>query len=194
MKKVLLLAVLLLALIVIDINFQQQQKSFGSQTPKIKPYYWFLLERKSNLEHLYFGLPGDKNKSQLVKTFNVKAGIPGEKPTPLPQLLGRKYWLIIDKLDSRDNPETAPYFLILDVPVTNEPPYGPYPYEECEKQCDWELPGWFGLHGTAGQPEKLSEQDPGSFGCVRHSDEDITYLYNLLEPKNNPVRYYIQDT
>lgn len=156
--------------------------------------YWFILYRQSQKEELYLGVPGVKDQSTLVKTFTVKTGRPGERPTPLPQLVGRDYWLITQKHAQPDNPETAPYFLTLDVPGIEEPPYGPVPYEECDgEQCDWILPGAFGLHGTAGNPEKLSEGDPGSSGCIRHSDSDITYLYNLLDPQKDEIRYYIED-
>lgn len=51
----------------------------------------------------------------------------------------------------------------------------------------------FGLHGTGGQPEKLSKDDPGSSGCIRHKDEDITYLYNLLDPQKEEIRYYVSE-
>lgn len=155
--------------------------------------YWFVLHRKSQTEQLYQGIPGDKGKSQLVKTFQVKTGRPGERPTPLPQLMGREYWIITEKHPEPDNPETAPYFITLDVPAPEDPPYGPTPYLECDGQCDWILPGDFGLHGIAGNPEKLSEDDPGSSGCIRHTDEDITYLYNILEPEKEEIRYYIED-
>ena len=156
--------------------------------------YWFILYRQSQKEELYLGVPGVKDQSTLVKTFTVKTGRPGERPTPLPQLVGRDYWLITQKHAQPDNPETAPYFLTLDVPGIEEPPYGPVPYEECKgEQCDWILPGAFGLHGTAGNPDKLSESDPGSSGCIRHSDSDITYLYHLLDPQKDEIRYYIED-
>lgn len=155
--------------------------------------YWMKLNRKSNLEYLYLGTPGDEDASLRVKTFNVKSGVFGKKPTPLPKLLGREYWLIVDKVDSSENPETAPYFLQLDVPVTEEWPYGPVPYMECSGQCDWELPGYFGLHGVNGDLEKLSDADLGSSGCVRHSDDDITFLYNFLDLEDGAVRYYIED-
>ena len=142
---------------------------------------------------MYYGEPGDKDKSQLVKVFNVKSGIPGERPTPLPNLLGQGYWLITAKFETPDNPETAPYFLTLNIPVTEEAPFGPQPYLECNGQCNWEIPGAFGLHGNNGDPEKLAESNPGSSGCVRHSYEDITYLYNLLNPEIEQLRYYIDD-
>lgn len=151
-----------------------------------------MLNRKSNIEKLYRGVPGNENASTLLKTFVVKTGIPGERPTPLPQLLGKEYWTLVKK-EVSDNPETAPYFLTLDVPTSDEEPYGPTPYLECNGQCNWITPGFFGLHGTAGHPEKLSSEDPGSSGCIRHRDEDITYLYNLLEPEKEGIRYYIQD-
>lgn len=155
--------------------------------------YWFELQRQSNIENLYKGIPGDKANSVHVKSFRVKTGIPGERPTPLPQLIGREYWVMTDKQEQADNPETAPYFLTLDVPVSEEFPYGPVPYEECNGQCNWMLPGPFGLHGTGANPLKLSDTDFGSSGCIRHSDEDITYLYNLLDPTTQEIRYYIVD-
>ncbi len=155
--------------------------------------YWMLLHRKSNIEFLYQGIPGDKNNSKLIKTFKVKTGIPGERPTPLPQLMGREYWIITQKVETKDSDETAPYFLILDIPVSENEPYGPEPYLECNGQCNWVLPGAFGLHGVAGEEDRLSENDLGSSGCIRHKDEDITFLYNLLDPENEEIRYYIED-
>lgn len=77
-----------------------------------KKSYWFLLYRTSNIEYLYLGEPGDKDNSVLVKTFQVKTGIPLERPTPLPQLVGREYWIITGKRESFENPETAPYFFV----------------------------------------------------------------------------------
>ena len=123
----------------------------------------------------------------------MKTGNPGERPTPLPQLLGRQYWLVNGKYETKDNPETAPYFLSLDIPVSEEEPFGPNAYPECEGGCNWILPGSFGLHGVAGNMEKLSADDPGSSGCIRHFDEDITYLYNLLDPQAEEIRYFIKD-
>lgn len=156
--------------------------------------FWFLLKRASNEEILYHGTPGNENQSTRVKTFTVKTGVPGKKPTPLPELVGREYWKIVDKFETHENPETAPYFLQLDVPVSENEPYGPEPYKECEKnQCNWELPGYFGLHGVAGDNTKLSNENEGSSGCIRHSDEDITYLYNTLPIGQEEIRYYIQD-
>lgn len=171
---------------------ENAQHVAGVQTQK--KIYWFLLERKSNIEKLYYGEPNNVENSELIKTFVVKTGIPGEKPTPLPQLVGRDYWQLIKKEEAFDNEETAPYFLTLDVPATADEPFGPSPYLECNgEQCNWELPGYFGLHGIAGNPEKLSEENEGSSGCIRHTDEDITYLYNLLDPETQEIRYYIQD-
>lgn len=156
--------------------------------------YWFVLHRKANKEELLRGVPGDRKKSVVVRAFQVKAGIPNERPTPLPKLLGKEYWLIVDEEDQKENPETAPYFLTLNIPAPTDEPYGPMPYNECNgQQCHWVLPGAFGLHGTAGNPERLSKDDPGSSGCIRHKDEDITYLYNLLDPKKEEIRYYIED-
>lgn len=165
--------------------------SAEDNTPK--EIYWFELHRKSQREYLYYGLPNDKENSTLIREFRVKTGIPGERPTPLPQLVGREYWNVIAKTPVKENPETAPYFLTLDVPAPSIPPYGPEPYNECNGQCDWITFGEFGLHGINGNPEKLSAEDPGSSGCVRHSDEDITYLFNLLQPDTEEIRYYIQD-
>lgn len=161
--------------------------------PENKNNYWLLLNRKSNIEFLYKGVPGDSKNSELIRTFNVKTGIPGERPTPLPKLLGKNYWVITSKQESKENPETAPYFLKLNIPVAEEEPFGPEPYEECAGQCNWELPGDFGLHGVNGDVSKLSEENPGSSGCVRHKDEDIAYLYNILNPQKEEIRYYIED-
>ncbi|MBP7832793.1 MAG: peptidoglycan DD-metalloendopeptidase family protein, partial [Candidatus Levybacteria bacterium] len=140
--------------------------------------YWFLLHRQSNREELFRGVPGDTSQSTLIKTFNVKTGRPGERPTPLPQLAGEDYWVITSK-EVATTDETAPYFLTLNIPVL-EPYYGPIPYNECSgAQCDWILPGAFGLHGVNGDNSRLSSGNPGSSGCIRHTNEDITYLYNL---------------
>lgn len=165
--------------------------------------HWFLLHRKSSKEYLYLGRAGDKEKSRLIRSFTVKTGRPGERPTPLPQLLGKKYWLITKKQKS-GNPETAPYFIILNIPAPTSKPFGPEPYKECGKpastgsfgevkQCNWSLPGEFGLHGVNGNESRLSPEDPGSSGCIRHRDEDITYIYNLIDPEKKEVRYYIED-
>lgn len=187
-----ILLILLTGLISWQHFFMQSQHKVQSE--KTEEKYWFVLYRQSEKEELYLGIPGDKKSSELVRTFTVKTGRPGERPTPLPQLAGKEYWLITAKEYVPDNPETAPYFLTLNIPGIEEPPFGPVPYEECNgKQCDWILPGAFGLHGVAGNPEKLSESDTGSSGCIRHTDEDITYLYNLLDPTSEEIRYYIED-
>jgi hypothetical protein len=144
---------------------------------------------------------GDKGKSKLVKVFDVKPGIPNEAPTPLPKLLNRKYWKIIDREMRPDSPDVGPHFLTLDIPTSGEWPYGPTPYEECldpfdgtqGKQCDWILPGYFGLHGIGGDESRLALDNEGSLGCIRHRDEDITYLYKMLNPKESEIRYYIED-
>lgn len=160
--------------------------------------YWFVLLRKSNIEHLYRGVPGDKNRSTLIKTFIVKTGIPGERPTPLPQLMGKEYWLVTKKYVT-DDPETAPYFIELNISKGEVEPFGPMPYEECSgptssagRQCNWQIPGPFGLHGVNADISRLSIENPGSSGCIRHKDEDIIYLYNLLDPKEE-IRYYVED-
>ncbi len=153
--------------------------------------YWFLLLRKSEKEFLYHGEPGNELKSTVVSSFKVKTGVPGKRPTPLPQLLGRGYWVIVDSWET-DNPETAPYFIQLNVPVSEDFPFGPTPYLECDGQCNWEIPGAFGLHGVGGEDNRLSPENEGSSGCIRHSDRDITYLYSILKEKKD-VRYYIKD-
>lgn len=177
-------------------------KSISPKVVEQKPaLYWLKLARTSQIETLYKGIPGDVNNSQIVRVFQVKSGIVGKSPTPLPQIIGREYWKIIKKESSAENPDTAPYFLTLDVPSGAEWPYGPTPYTECRDpetgknmQCDWVQPGYFGLHGIAGNEDKLSEQNLGSFGCIRHKDEDITYLYNLLDPDKEEIRYYIDES
>ncbi len=191
----LIAGVLILVVTVLISHFLSSEKVESPKVLSVKTQadYWFLLHRKSNQEFLYQGVPGEKDKSKLIKTFKVKSGILGQKPTPLPELLGKKYWVIEEEFETPDNPETAPYFLKLDIPYSEEYPYGPTPYQECNGQCDWQLPGSFGLHGVGGISEKLSQEDSGSSGCVRHSDQDITYLYNLLDPKKEEIRYYIED-
>lgn len=195
MKRLLLIT--LFVILVITIVFFL--KPFQEKQPPLKDFpktYWLLLHRKSEREYLYQGVPGHAQKSLLVKTFHVKVGRPGERPTPLPHLVGRDYWIIIEK-HPEESPETAPYFLTLDIPAPSESPYGPIPYLECgavaNKQCDWVTPGSFGLHGINGNSEKLSPNDPGSSGCIRHRDADITYLYQLLDLEDSEVRYYIED-
>lgn len=185
--------VLLLLILLSLVYFQKIQKYAEVLSLQVEKSYWFILHRGSNKEYLYFGEPGKKENSALLKVFNVKTGIPGQRPTPLPKLLGKEFWLITGKHEVLDYPETAPYFLALNIPVTENPPFGPEPYLECEGQCNWELPGAFGLHGNNGDPEKLAVTNPGSSGCIRHSSEDITYLYNLLSPESSQVRYYIDD-
>lgn len=155
--------------------------------------FWFVLHRQSNKEELLHGILGDRGQSTIVREFIVKTGIPGERPTPLPQLLGREYWLLTKKSESFENPETSPYFLSLDIPVSEEAPFGPTPYAECQGQCNWQLPGEFGLHGVGGDDTKLAVENPGSSGCIRHTDADITYLYSLFDPTTQEIRYYIED-
>jgi hypothetical protein len=183
---------LLIIIFILFLILPGQQK-VGENLSLPKDSYWLLLHRKSEVEYLYKGKPGEKDKSELIRTFQVKSGVRGQKPTPLPKLLGREYWLITGKVETKDQPETAPYFLILDIPYSEEYPFGPTPYLECSGQCDWVLPGSFGLHGINGDPSRLSKDNPGSSGCVRHADEDITYLYNLLDPAKEKIRYYIED-
>lgn len=185
-----LLAIFIIGVMALFFPLPETEKSEIAGITTEKNEYWLVFYRKSNKEELYNGVPGDRGKSTLIKTFQVKGGVPGEKPTPLPQLLGKEYWTITEKIDASDNEETAPYFLALDVPISEDPPYGPTPYLECDGQCDWELPGMFGLHGVAGDPSRLSAENEGSSGCIRHSNEDIVYLHSLLEIG---TRYYIQD-
>lgn len=198
MDKILLL-IILLATLFLFAKVPTKESSYVLSS-KIEPSYWFILHRKSNIEYLYSGVPGRINESKSIKTFKVKTGVRNQTPTPLPQILGREYWLIIDKQKENENPETAPYFLTLDIPASENWPFGPTPYLECSgppngeaRQCNWNLPGYFGLHGTGGNAGKLSDEDPGSSGCIRHADRDITYLYNLLDPKNDKIKYYIYD-
>lgn len=193
MKKKLILLIILLIPVIGLFAFDSSKSSSQEKIVSPKKSHWLMLHRKSSQEFLYYGISGDVNNSKLVRKFQVKPGIAGQSPTPLPSLLGRDYWLIVKKEGSAENPETAPYFLTLDIPATGDFPYGPVPYEECDGQCDWILPGYFGLHGVNGQISKLSAEDLGSSGCVRHSDEDITYLFNLLDPEKEEVRYYIED-
>ncbi|MBI2031857.1 MAG: L,D-transpeptidase [Candidatus Levybacteria bacterium] len=188
--KLILILLLLTPVIFLLAILKENPKAQKNITPKKS--YWLILKRKSEKEFLYFGVSGDVNNSRLIRTFQVKVGTPSS-PTPLPKLLGRDYWRIIKKESSSDNPETAPYFLTLDIPTTDKWPYGPVPYPECNGECDWVLPGYFGLHGVNGNNSKLSKVDPGSAGCIRHSDSDITYLYNLLTPDIEEIRYYIED-
>lgn len=204
MKIRILSAFIFLILLVVIVRVQQiaisnvPKEVLSAQTVES---HWFLLHRKSNREELFIGIPGNKSKSKQLKTFRVKTGIPGERPTPLPQLVGREYWVITEKHEERENPETAPYFLTLDVPSPTDAPFGPVPYEECtgsasagpDGQCSWVLPGAFGLHGVNADSSRLLEEDAGSSGCIRHSDEDITFLYNLLDPLTEEIRYYIED-
>lgn len=168
----------------------------GSEQPITSPSpdtYWFILHRQSKTEELFKGPYGNNSTSTLVKTFQVNPGRPGERPTPLPALSGQAYWIITGK-QPNSNPETAPYFLALNVPYP-APYYGPAPYAECgpagNEQCDWIVAGEFGLHGINGNSAKLT--DSGSSGCIRHSDDDITFLYNLLDPTNQEIRYYIEN-
>lgn len=200
MRKIFSLLILVFLLGVFLYKENNRSKSLEVLSSTTKPSYWLLLHRKSNMEFLYSGIPGEKDKSILIITFIVKTGIPGQSPTPLPKLLGREFWLITKKESSEENPETAPYFLTLDVPVSDIEPFGPTPYDECNgpassrgEQCNWQIPGYFGLHGVNGYEEKLSNEDPGSSGCIRHQDEDIIYLYNLLDPRKEEIRYYIED-
>lgn len=189
--KLLIFSIIAFVLILFKDSVTNNSKSVLSSDTQFS--YWLILHRKSNREFLYKGKLGEADKSTLIKTFKVKSGVAGKRPTPLPRLLGREYWVITRSFETGDNPETAPYFLSLNIPVTDSQPYGPAPYLECDGQCNWILPGEFGLHGVNGDLSKLSDQDPGSSGCIRHSDEDITYLYNLLSPQQQEVRYYIED-
>ena len=168
------------------------QKDDSAENIVYDDAYWMLLERKSNKEYLFKGTPGVRESSTIVREFKVKTGIPRQRPTPLPQLLGKEYWVITKKFATTDNPETAPYFIELDVPWSLEYPYGPVPYDECNGQCNWNLPGPFGLHGVAGDNSRLSSDNLGSSGCIRHSDEDIKYLYSIIDPSEN-IRYYVFD-
>lgn len=198
-KKLIILSVLIIAIIPI-LGFLSHSKTQvkGEQTVVSQNAHWFVLHRKSGEEILYLGVPGEEHNSRILAKFQVKTGA-SWSPTPLPKLVGREYWKIVKKEPSADNPDTAPYFLRLDVPTDENWPYGPVPYTECKDQagnniqCDWVQPGYFGLHGVGGNPQKLSKEDYGSSGCIRHSDTDITYLYELLDPEYEEIRYYVED-
>lgn len=199
MQKKLLPLIIIIVIGIFGFFVLEQPKPFeNTASPNPVESHWFMLHRKSGKEFLYFGRSGDTNNSKLLREFQVKTGA-SWSPTPLPQLVGRDYWMVVKKESSAENPETAPYFIQLDVPTTEEWPYGPVPYEECldqegnNIQCDWILPGYFGLHGVNGNMSKLSTEDRGSSGCVRHTDSDITYLYNLLDPTKEEIRYYVED-
>lgn len=184
--------------ILLSLNVVVYKQVFFTPKPTVlsaytQPSYWMLLHRKSNTEFLYYGVPGEVESSAVIKKFQVKTGAVGKRPTPLPSLLGREYWNIIAKVDASENLETAPYFLTLDVPVSEEEPFGPTPYLECKGQCNWELPGYFGLHGINGDAGRLSPENEGSSGCIRHTDKDITYLFHLFNPEEEKIRYYIKD-
>lgn len=195
---IVLISIIVVSALLAGLTFYSKNENNDNLVENSHKSYWFVLNRKSGVENLYLGVPGDINKSQIIKSFHVKTGA-SWSPTPLPELIGRQYWKIIKKESSALNPDTAPYFLQLDVPTDENWPYGPVPYTECldsegnNIQCDWVRPGYFGLHGIGGNPLKLSKDDYGSSGCIRHSDEDITYLYNLLDPEKEEIRYYIED-
>ena len=192
-KRWIFLIIVILVLGVLSIFIKTTENNTYKST-ETKNDYWFILHRKSNIEYLYQGKLGSIKGSKMIKKFTVKTGIPGERPTPLPRLVGKEYWLITDKSESKDNPETAPYFLTLNIPAPTDMPFGPEPYLECGGgQCQWELPGECGLHGVNGDESRLSAENPGSSGCIRHTDSDITYLYSLLNPETEEIRYYIED-
>ena len=170
--------------------------------PEIKAEegYWFLLHRsraggKQPSEELYKGAYGDKSQSKLIRTSVVNPGVAGKSPTPLPSLAGVSYWTVTAK---RINPEgdpkntLGPYFLAFDVPYSNQF-NGPLNYKECgtdgATQCFWPEPGEFGLHGVGNVPSRLT--DLGSSGCVRHSNDAITEIYNILKNEKEEIRYYI---
>ncbi len=193
MKKKALISVPIILLILIIVGLFFNFQTFMLKKPtKEETSYWFMLQRKSNVEMLYHGVAGDIQKSELIKKFIVQTGIAGERPTPLPSLLGKPYWIITAKLEASDNPLTSPYFLELNIPYTDEEPFGPTPYLECNGQCNWQTPGAFGLHGTGVEHDTILPEDPGSSGCIRHNNKDITFIYNLLDLKKE-VRYYVED-
>ncbi|HRN70936.1 MAG TPA: hypothetical protein PLS49_07195, partial [Candidatus Woesebacteria bacterium] len=99
MKKIIFLSLLIGligSLVLIQHSKGKQGEVAGVQEPQAQ--YWFLLYRKSGVEKLYYGQPGNEEQSALMKTFTVKTGVSGKKPTPLPQLVGREYWVIVEKL------------------------------------------------------------------------------------------------
>lgn len=168
----------------------------GATAPTTQDLYWLLLHRQSNTEELLKGVPGNKSKSTVIKAFSVKTGKPGERPTPLPSLVGKDYWTIEWKRPQAG--DLGPYFMKLNIPYTSLTPFGPEPYTECGgQQCNWKTPGDFGLHGTGGNSEKVnndgSQDWHWSSGCIRHLDEDITYLYNTVDPRAQELRYYVEN-
>ncbi len=196
---IVLVSIIFISAVLAGLTFYSKNDLKDNKFDVSQKKYWFVLNRKSGTENLYLGTPGEANNSKLVRSFQVKTGA-AWSPTPHPKLVGRDYWKIIKKESSAYNPDTAPYFLQLDIPTSNEWPYGPVPYTECKDvnsgesiQCDWVLPGYFGLHGVGGNPAKLSKEDYGSSGCIRHRDEDISYLFNLLNPEKEEIRYYVED-
>ncbi len=175
--------------------------------------YWFLLNRQKRYEILYKGTPEKITQSQVVKISTINPGSPGDEPTPIPQKLGKKFWSLTGevRLHPQDSDPTGyekfgPYFIVLDVPFKNQPDpscnnngttdcYGPVPYKECgpslDQQCNWHTPGEFAIHGN----DKLDP--PGSAGCVRHSNTDITEIYDTLNNAkaiNSNTRYYAIDS
>jgi hypothetical protein len=191
MKKLFMYILSVLIILICYINYRTTQIKAFVSLPEKKLTYWFLLDRLSETEFFYHGIPGVQNNSRLVATYKVKTGIPHKRPTPLPELMGRKYWKIINKKVTYENSETSPFFLTLDIPSPNYPPFGPEPYPECNGQCDWVRPGDFGLHGVGGDESKLAKENIGSSGCIRHKDSDITFLYNILDPEHEEIRYYV---
>ncbi len=170
--------------------------------PEIKAEegYWFLLHRsrdggKQPSEELYKGAYGDKTRSKLIRTSVVNPGVAGKSPTPLPSLAGVSYWTVTaKKINPEGDPKNTlgPYFLAFDIPYANQF-NGPLNYKECgadgASQCFWPEPGEFGLHGVGNVPSRLT--DVGSSGCVRHSNDAITEIYNLLKNEKEEIRYYI---
>lgn len=181
----------------------------GETTAPSTDAYWFLLERKSKKETLYQGKPGDRTNSRIIRSFQINPGWPGQTPTPISTKLGIPYWIITTyKTNTADEQKSklGPYFLSLNIPYNdpgnncpingvNKNCQGPTPYLECpdraNNQCYWPVPGEFGLHGVGNSISRLT--DEGSNGCIRHSNDDITYLYNLLSKYNREIRYYTVD-
>jgi hypothetical protein len=129
-------------------------------------------------------------------TSVVNPGVDGKSPTPRPDLLGKSYWIITKKEQNQGDAINlmGPDFLVLNIEYQNEF-NGPLGYNECgpsrNGQCFWPTPGEFGLHGTGNTPSRLT--DSGSSGCVRHSNDSITSIYNLLKNESGEIRYYISE-
>lgn len=183
-----------------SITYEPVASTTTSSTDQNARGYWFQLHRsragKQPTEDLYHGVYGDALNSDHVMTSTVNPGIDGKSPTPRPDLLGKSYWVITKKEQNQGDAINlmGPDFLVLNIDYQNQ--YnGPLGYNECgpsrNEQCFWPTPGEFGLHGTGDTSSRLT--DSGSSGCIRHSNDAITSIYNLLKNESGEIRYYISE-